>query len=116
MSLHTAIRACSIVSPALRMETPVICEKTGVKNVHYSLKVSRQGLGFASLLGLGIMKVTGVIICALHQFLPQPQEGDRGGGTQRQRRQTYSFPAEPLAVIDATLRRLHRHWLHRGCT
>lgn len=94
----------------------MICEGTGVKNVHYSLQVITQGLGFTSLLGLGIMKVTDVIIRALHQFLPSPQEGDRGRGTQRQRGQTYSFPAEPLAVIDATLRRLHRHWLHRGCT
>lgn len=28
MSLHTAIRACSMVSPALRMETPVIYTNT----------------------------------------------------------------------------------------
>lgn len=94
----------------------MICEKKRVKNVDYSLQVIIQGLGFASLLGLGIMKATDVIIRTFHQFLPQPQEGDRGGGTQTQRRQTYSFPAEPFAVIDATLRRLHRHWLHRGCT
>lgn len=39
----------------------------------------------------------------------RPQEGDGGAG---KRGETHPLTAEPLAVVDAPLRRLHGHRLH----
>lgn len=101
MSLHTAISACSMVSPALRMDTPVICRDQRRKSRPLLVSV-RTFRGFS----LWTPHTLG-------KFLAWPAEGDRGEGKRgnspsyrrascRCRRPPAASPRTPAAHVTET--------------